>query len=210
MKTVGQLLQEARENNFYSLEEIEKATKIRKELLEALEKGQYDKLPPQTFIQGFIKNYAKFLKLDSEKLLAVFRREFAEKEAEVMKAFSSPPKKTRLILTPSRAVGLTVGLVFLSFFTYLWIQYHQLVGAPNLAVATPQDQLTVEVPQVVVEGKTDPEAKVAINNQDVPLSDEGVFKQEIKLSGSVNKITVSSQSKFGQKTIIERTVYVKR
>ena len=125
-------------------------------------------------------------------------------------AFSSPPKKVRLIVTPARVVGTTIILVLVSFFAYLWIQYHQLVGAPNLTLSNPQDQQTVDIPQIVVEGRTDPEAKVAINNQDVPLSDQGVFKQEIKLSGSVNKVTVISESKFGQKTTLERTVYVKR
>ncbi|MBI2334562.1 helix-turn-helix domain-containing protein, partial [Candidatus Daviesbacteria bacterium] len=46
MRTVGQVLKEEREKKFYTLDEIEKATKIRRELLEALELGQYQKLPP--------------------------------------------------------------------------------------------------------------------------------------------------------------------
>ena len=76
MRTVGQILKEERERKLYTLEEVEKTTKIRKELLEELEAGHYSLLPPPTFVQGFIKNYGKFLGLDTEKLLALFRREF--------------------------------------------------------------------------------------------------------------------------------------
>ena len=107
MRTVGQVLKEEREKKFFSLEEIEKATKIRKELLEFLEAGLYSKLPPPTFVQGFIKNYGKFLKLDQEKLLAIFRREFSEGQhpPRVLDSFSNPVDRKRFKLTPARALG---------------------------------------------------------------------------------------------------------
>src|SRR5687767_6926962 len=92
MRTVGQILKEEREKKFYTLDEVEKVTKIRKELLLALEDDDYSKLPPSTFVQGFIKNYGKFLGLDSEKLLAVFRREFSDRKnpPRIMEAWSNP------------------------------------------------------------------------------------------------------------------------
>ena len=104
MRTVGQILREERERKFYTLEEIEKATKIRKELLEALEAGQYSKLPPPTFVQGFIKNYGKFLKLDIDKLLAIFRREFSEgaHPPRILDSFKDPVEKKRFQLTPTK------------------------------------------------------------------------------------------------------------
>src|SRR3990167_7158903 len=107
MRTVGQILQEEREKQFYTLDEIEKATKIRKSLLEALEAGQYTKLPPPTFVQGFIKNYGKFLKLDPDKLLAIFRREFSERvhPPRILDSFSNPVDRKRFKLTPARALG---------------------------------------------------------------------------------------------------------
>lgn len=212
MHTVGQTLKEARETKYYSLDEVEKATKIRKELLEALEADDYAKLPPATFVQGFIKNYSKFLGLDSQKLLALFRREFSEKRHKpyVMDAFAHPLDKKRFKITPSFVVGLVISLIIISFFGYLWLQYSQFVGVPTLQVSSPADQLATDNPLVVVEGKTDPEVKVSVNSQEVAVSTEGVFKQEIALSSPVNKITVVATSKMGQKTEEERTVYLKR
>ena len=212
MRTVGQILRETRESKFYTLEEVEKATKIRKELLVALESDDYSKLPPSTFVQGFIKNYARFLGLDSQKLLAVFRREFSDKKHRpyVMDAFSHPIEKSWLKITPARLLGVVVSLVILSFFAYLWIQYRQFVGAPVLVVSAPADQLTTDNPEVVVEGKTDPEVKILVNSQEIPVAVDGSFKEDINLSSQVNKIDVVAVSKFGQKAQVERTVYLKR
>ncbi len=210
MRTVGQILKEEREAKFYTLEEIEKFTKIRKELLDALEKGKYDLLPPATFVQGFIKNYAKFLKIDSQNLLAIFRREYGLKDNDVMEAFSNPTPKKRLKITPARVIGGIISLVILTFFSYLWFQYRDYVGAPKLDLTSPQDQVTVDLPEVLVEGKTDPDAKLLINNQEVSLTEEGLFKQSVQLVNPVNKITVESTSKFNKKSQQERTVYLKR
>lgn len=212
MRTVGQILKEEREKRFYTLEEIEKVTKIRKSLLQALEAGDYSKLPPPTFIQGFIKNYGKFLKLDTDKLLAIFRREFSEKAnpPRVLESFANPLSLNKFQLTPTKVVSGTVILAVAAFFIYLWWQYRFLVGAPYLEVKQPTDQVAVDEVIVKVIGKSDPEAKVAINNQEVSLDQYGNFTEEIKLADSVNKIIVTATSKFGRIAKVERVVYLKR
>lgn len=212
MKTVGQTLKEAREAQFYTVEDVEKHLRIRMELLEALESDNYSKLPPATFIQGFIKNYSKFLGLDSEKMLALFRRDFEAKKhpPRVLESFKSPAEKWGFRITPSRVIGVVVSLLILSFFAYLWVEYHQFVGAPNLTVVTPSDQQSVDTPQVTVEGNTDPEVRVAVNNQDIGVDGQGHFREEIKLSGSTNTITITATSKFGKTAKVERTVFLRK
>lgn len=212
MKAVGQILKEAREIKLYSLEEVEKHIKIRKELLEALEQDNYDKLPPPTFIQGFIKNYGNFLNLDTKKLLAIFRRDFESHKHPplVLESFARPMKNPRFNITPSKIFSGAVIAIVISFFIYLWIEYRQFVGAPPLQIDSPKDQQTVENLQVVVEGKTDPEVKIKVNEQDVGVDMNGRFSEEIKLSASLNRIIISATSKFGRTTKVERTVFVKK
>ncbi len=212
MHTVGQILRETREDKLYTIEDVEKAIKIRKELLVALESDDYSKLPPSTFVQGFIKNYSKFLDLDSEKLLAIFRRGFEDKKHKpyVMDAFANPVEEKKIQITPTRVLSVVVVLIILSFFGYLWSQYRDFVGAPKLEITSPQDQQTLTSDLVVVEGKTDPEVKVLVNNQEIPVSEQGTFKKEIMVSSEMNKISIVAASKFGQQTEIQRTVYVKK
>ncbi len=212
MRTVGQILKEARENKLYTLDDVEKHTKIRKEMLQALERDDFEKLPPLTFIQGFIKNYGKFLGLDANKLLAVFRRDYeAQKHPPmVMESLKKPVGNKKFFIQPSHLIGLTVVLIVLGFFAYLWVEYRQFAGAPELLLNSPVEGQTVDIPSVVVEGQTDPDAKVKINDQDIGVDQDGKFREEIKLAGSSNEITVTSTSKFSQTSTEKRTVFVKK
>lgn len=212
MKTVGQILKETREAKFYTLEEVEKATKIQKKMLEYLESDDYTKLPPATFVQGFIKNYAKFLNLDAQKLLAVFRREFStdKNRIYIMDTFSKPIKTSPFSLTPSRIISLVVISLILVFMGYLWVQYRGYVGPPPLSVTSPVEGQTVDNPNIIVEGSTEPETKVLVNSQEVPVDNMGHFKIEVGLSSAVNKIEVEAFSKFKQTSTVTRTVYLKR
>lgn len=211
MRTVGQVLKEERERKFYSLDEVEKTTKIRKELLEALEEGQYDKLPPSTFVQGFIKNYGKFLGLNTEKLLAVFRREFSEGKnpPRILESFKNPVDKNKFKLTPTRVLVTVIFGLIIVFFGYLWFEYRFLVGTPFLEVNKPPDQFNSQSPEIEVSGRTDPEAKVSINNQEIAVDQNGKFSQVIKLSDNSNNIVVVATSQSGKQTKVDRTVFLK-
>lgn len=212
MRTVGQVLKEERERKFYTLDEVEKATKIRKELLEALEAGQYTKLPPPTFVQGFIKNYGRFLALDTEKLLAIFRREFSERAhpPRILDSFTNPLDKKRFRLTPARVLGSVILGLIIMFFIYLWFEYRFLVGGPFLEVTYPADQFNTNSPAIEVAGRTDPEAKVSINEQEIGVDHQGRFSQEIKLSDNINTVVISATSKTNKVTKVERTVFLKK
>ncbi|MBI2597353.1 helix-turn-helix domain-containing protein [Candidatus Daviesbacteria bacterium] len=212
MRTVGQILAEEREKKFYTLDEVEKATKIRKELLQALEAGQYQKLPPPTFVQGFIKNYGKFLGLDKDKLLAVFRREFSDQKhpPRILESFSHPINRTRIRITPARVLGFVVLTLVVIFFTYLWFEYRFLVGAPRLEISQPPDQFSTSSLEIVISGRTDPEVKVNINEQEIAVDQNGRFSQTIKLSDNVNNIVIAAVSNSGKQTRIQRTIFLKR
>lgn len=211
MRTVGQILKEEREKKFYTLDEIEKATKIRKELLDALEKDQYSKLPPPTFVQGFIKNYGRFLSLETGKLLAIYRREFSEHKnpPRILESFSNPLDRKKFAFTPAKFVGLTVLIMITIFFIYLWFEYRFLTGAPFLEVAQPVSQLNVTSSSILVSGRTDPEAKVSINNQEIQVNVNGKFSQEINLTEGSNTVVITAVGKSGKVSKIERTVFLR-
>ena len=211
MRTVGQILKEERLKKYYTLEEVEKATKIRKELLEALEEDQYAKLPPPTFIQGFIKNYGRFLDLPVEKLLAIFRREFSELKnpPRILESFADPLSKRRLRMTPTRFLTLLVLGLIAVFFIYLWFEYRFLTGAPFLEVSQPANQQNINEEVIEVSGRTDSEAKVTVNNQEINIDISGKFTQQIRLAEGTNNIVVTATSKSGKVSKVERTVFLR-
>jgi cytoskeletal protein RodZ len=112
MKSFGQILIDARNRKGLSLEDAEAATKIRKKILESLEKGDWGALPAPTFLKGLIKNYAQFLEIDPNELLAFYRREYIEKKEH--RAPTVPVEKSRLRITP-QLVTVTIVCWILRF-----------------------------------------------------------------------------------------------
>jgi cytoskeletal protein RodZ len=72
MSSFGETLRRERELRGVSLREIADATKISVRFLQALEKDRLDVLPGGVFRRAFVKQYARHLGLDSERLVAEF------------------------------------------------------------------------------------------------------------------------------------------
>ncbi|MCA9900706.1 MAG: helix-turn-helix domain-containing protein [Ardenticatenaceae bacterium] len=66
---LGHILREARETKGYTLREVQDKTRINSRFLEALEMGDFERLPTPTHVRGFLRNYARFLGLEPEPLL---------------------------------------------------------------------------------------------------------------------------------------------
>jgi len=69
MQSIGERLEEARKRKGISLREAAEATKIRSDFLGYIEQNKFDFDLPEIYKKGFIGNYARYLKLDPEKVL---------------------------------------------------------------------------------------------------------------------------------------------
>ena len=70
MATLGQKLEGARNRKGISIREAEESTKIRGHFLASFEQDNFDLNLPPVYLNGFVKNYARFLGLDTEAVLA--------------------------------------------------------------------------------------------------------------------------------------------
>ncbi len=210
MKTVGSVLAEARLSKNITLSEAERATKIRSEILQKIESDNFETLPGSTYIKGFIKNYGDFLGLDSANLLALFRRQFDEKKVSplVLLPDLTPKQSPKLTLTPGRALGLGVAVLVLGFMGYLLAQYNSFAAAPGLQVTEPKENLRVNNGTVEVVGRTDRDATLKINGQQVQLTESGAFSVSVTLPDGVNDLTFSAVNKLGKITTVKRSVTV--
>lgn len=67
---VGERLRATREALGLETAEVASLLKLSKHQIDALEAGDWSKLPGHTFVRGFVRNYARVLKLDAAELLA--------------------------------------------------------------------------------------------------------------------------------------------
>jgi hypothetical protein len=107
---IGNSLREARLRQQLDFPEIEQATKIRGKYLRALEDEQFDVLPAQTYVKGFLRSYAEYLGLDGQLYVDEYNSRFVvgEEEAPARPRRSAPPQSSRGVQVQSRVVLLTL------------------------------------------------------------------------------------------------------
>jgi len=70
MESVGEFLRRQREARGMSLEEVARATRVPLASMERLEAGQFDELPGEVFVRGFLKSYARAVDVPIDEALA--------------------------------------------------------------------------------------------------------------------------------------------
>jgi len=206
MRTAGEILIEGRKSKSLTLEQVERETKIRKNVLEKLEKGDWASLDP-TYIKGLLKNYANYLGLDEKRVLAFYRREYDEKKqaksTRQLKRIQPRFRFTPTLLT----ILLIAGVVFAVVF-YLFYQYRSFTAAPYLNVQEPKDNIKIYSLQVNVVGSTLNDSILKINGEEVQVSPGGTFSVAVGLKRGVNLLTITSANRFGNISSVTRTVVV--
>src|SRR5215210_701852 len=151
MFEIGNSLREARLRQGLEFGQIEQATKIRSKYLRALEEEQFDVLPAQTYVKGFLRSYADYLGLEGQLYVDEFNSRYVRGELE-----EEPPLKPRGGGAPrSSRMATSAVLVVLS-----------LIGALTVLVfvawkfGSPEDE-RVPLPANVVAAK--PKPKPAAN-----------------------------------------------
>ncbi|HEY4299702.1 MAG TPA: RodZ domain-containing protein [Candidatus Didemnitutus sp.] len=69
MQTIGERLEEARKRKGISIREAAETTKIRSDYLQKFEANTFDLDLPPLYVRGFIRNYARYLDLDPDRLV---------------------------------------------------------------------------------------------------------------------------------------------
>ena len=76
MSLLGERLRQAREARGISSLQVEIETRIRANVIQALEEGDFESLPPEPFLRGLIRSYSNYLGVDSQEMLDLYVADF--------------------------------------------------------------------------------------------------------------------------------------
>ena len=128
MKNIGLKLKDKREENGLSIEEVAEDLKMRPSQISSIEEGKTEDFKDVFYLKYFIRDYAKYLGLDSERILDEFNEylfditskipidliEQAKKEKkESNEAVSPYTKETKKIKVPKLIIGLFILIVLI-------------------------------------------------------------------------------------------------
>ena len=108
MFEIGNSLREARLRQGLDFPEIEQGTKIRGKYLRALEDEQFEVLPAQPYVKGFLRSYAEYLGLDGQLYVDEYNSRFVVGEEE------QQPYRPRRSPAPQRGVRVQSRVLLLT------------------------------------------------------------------------------------------------
>src|SRR4051795_8237 len=139
MFEIGNSLREARVRRGVDFAQAELTTKIRGKYLRALEDEQFDMLPAETYVKGFLRTYAEYLGLDGQLYVDEYNSRFvigeAPSEARVRRAAARPQRRHRRIETNVVLVALAAIAVLTVILISAWKASDS--GTPRTPKAAP-------------------------------------------------------------------------
>ena len=141
----GAALAVARAAQNLSVADVARQLKLSVSQIEALEAGAFDKLPGPIFVRGFIRNYARVLKLDPEEMLRSLEPGLPQpaggEAAPLSKVIPFPPEKARR--WPWYAAGMLLLIGGLAVYEFYWNEPEFTVVKPTPA---PEDAVPSPAP----------------------------------------------------------------
>lgn len=121
--TIGSFLKRERESKQLSLKKISSKTKISISLLEQLENDNFESLPNQAYLKGFVRAYAQVLNQNLQLCQEILDHTYktlgnSEQNIKKITAFDDPPQKGQTTYLPFLVVGL-LALIILMPLIYI-------------------------------------------------------------------------------------------
>jgi cytoskeletal protein RodZ len=134
---IGSSLREARLRQELDFPEAEQATKIRAKYLRALEDEQFDVLPAQTYVKGFLRTYADYLGLDGQLYVDEYNSRFITGEEETPLRARAMDGRHERRLQSRAVVAVVAGIVVVTALVIAAWRFGSSGGTPASTSAPP-------------------------------------------------------------------------
>jgi len=150
MFEIGNSLREARLRQHLDFPQVEQATKIRGKYLRDLEEEQFEVLPSQTYVKGFLRTYAEFLGLDGQLYVDEYNSRYVVDQEEMFRPRRSYPRARQQRRLESRAVLLALlGIAALTALVIVAWKFGGGSGTAVLPTVTGSTDTTAQPPPPV-------------------------------------------------------------
>lgn len=112
VETFGVWLRTAREQQRLSLDDVAHLTKVRRAILEALERDARGELPEKVFVMGYVRSYAAAVGVDGEEALRRFNAQWLDEDPNAMFLNALKRERSWGWLPPTLAAVGAIGAVW--------------------------------------------------------------------------------------------------
>ncbi|WP_338021769.1 helix-turn-helix domain-containing protein [Bacillus pakistanensis] len=149
---LGARLKEAREAKGYSLEDLQRVTKIQKRYLIGIEEGNYDLIPGKFYVRAFIKQYAESVGLSPEIIFEEYKNDIpASFNDDIPEQLSRVRTRKTVPQSSSKAFDiipkLLVAIFVIGALFVIWLVVSNYLGNDKNNGETNEDRSPVQVDQ---------------------------------------------------------------
>lgn len=204
LETLGEYLASVRDNLGLSVAEVVESSGICDKYLLYLEAGQYQHLPPDVYILGFLKKLSELYAIPAETLLQQYKKERGIVNQVANNLLTSATGwrawVSKLIVTPKLiTLAAGIGLVVIAM-GYLVFQVSAINRTPSIKIFEPSSGSIVKGSVVNVAGQADTGSTVSINGQSVFVDEQGKFSTALSVAVGQKELLISAQNKFGKQS----------
>lgn len=201
MLSVGELLSKERIKKNLTLSQVEKEIRVREKILESVENNDWSQFSSKIYITGIIRNYARYLGLDPNKMIIFFRRDYEKKEdIKFKKRVSQSYLKPQ---TKKIVYGIFIVIIFI-FFAYFTYQVELFLSPPKVTLLSPTTTHFKGVDSIKIVGRTDKDANITIFGEKVFPNKDGFFEYEFPLRAQKNDLIIEITGANGKQTEFQR------
>lgn len=186
---VGETLRRHRTEQNFSLRDIADQLRIQRSYLEALETGDFDRLPGLTYAIGYVRSYARLLDLDPEALILDFKTEAKKLQEPTQLSFPSPAPEGKV---PGGAL-VFVGVLLAALSYGGWYYFSTSGTMVSDLTPTVPDRLAFLLEEPAI-GSTAPAGNAAIASEQVAQNAETPIPSAGETSSTGNKASKPVQT----------------
>lgn len=224
--TLSRTLKDARVAAGLSLEKLSEQTKIPVKYIRYLEDENYEGLPAEIYVKGFLRQCSSYLRIDPQPLIDLYIKEFnirnninkslffsnknsrkindSKQRNRLMHNFSRP----NFVITPKLILALVTIFLVAAIGYYFWHQIRSFVSGPVITIFEPVEDIVTSEGKITLSGKADPQSILKINGTAVTLSAEGSFYQTLYLNKGSNYIKLMAINRQGRTSEVIRRIFV--
>jgi cytoskeleton protein RodZ len=196
MESFGTYLKDERESRKISLDEISRTTKIRRAILEAIERDEGEVLLPEAVVKGFIRTYARYIGLDPKEVMATYVETRRGDEASAH-GKHLPGGKRKISAKYVFAGGVCALIIIMISFLFFYERRPQ-EDAHEAALATiPTEQTTMVSTEDLQASPSLPSVEESISLQIPPVGVEEVEEVQTEKAQNVQEAPEVSEVDAG-------------
>ena len=196
-----------------TLEQAADDTRIRLKFLQAIESGDYQSLPGNVYTKGFLRNYAEYLNLEPDEMVALYVGERGGIEPLRTFAPMKPLVKRSFIFTPTVLVPVVVLAGIVLFVVYFYYQFTSFAVAPHVDITDPPGDAISQSPQFTLKGKANPDGRITVTVSpglepipEVKPNADGTFSVTVPLKPGANHVEIEVLDPSGKQAKASRTI----